>query len=361
MTRSVGIKLSILAAVLFGLWKIGPWQPTEEDKKWQADNAAFAEYIGYVQDLQIQFAHQMQKEVNLLCSGDTGRMHGKIEKIGFNFTAYRRASIEEARALQLYVIDKLVEAVNAHEKLRPYLDVYPFTYTRVSVSISFRSPYGVYCDGSVVHSLNCSELAVEENRNKLFYFSEDPYTGNRNDLFDEHYKEAVQRAAESPIPILKIHQTTPLEEAIDEVLPPYAEEMHKKYSFECEAIGGKMDNLVEDVGVQFVLRKRTSQEEAKKYMLAAVKELLEAINSNEKLRPYLSEFPFPLDHLKMRIRFAKQNSNSYKDGSIESVRLEGKEIVYYKEPPMDRGWYAGPEVFAKEPYEKVIGKADSYK
>ncbi|MCE5319104.1 MAG: hypothetical protein LLG04_17300 [Parachlamydia sp.] len=356
MTRNVGLKLFFFSVcvVLSGLWMMGPWQPTEEDRKRQADQEAIAEYM---HDLQIQFAHRMQKELNLCCSGDMGRVHGKIEEIGFSFTAYRRASVEEARGLLLIVMDKLVEAVNTHAKLRPYLDVYPFTYKQVNVAIAFESPYGRYCDGSVVYCYNIPELAVEENRNKLFYKSKDPYTGKRNDLLDEHYKEAVQRAAESPIPILKIHQTTPLEEAIDEVLPPYAEEMQKKYHFECEAIGGKMDNFVEDIGVQFVLRKRTTQEEARKYMLAAVKGLLDALNRNEKLRPHLSEFPFPWNRLKMRIRFAKQNYYSYKDGSVESVRLEGSEIAYSKAPLMDQGRYDGPVVFATESYQKAVEKA----
>lgn len=354
MTRSVGLKVLILFVVLFGLWMLHAWQPNEEDLKRQADKEAIAKHV---HELQIQFAFKMQQELNLYCSGDCGRMHDKIEEIGYSFTAYRRASIEEARILLLTVTDRLVDAVNSDTKLRPYLDVYPFTYKHISVAIVFEGPCGRYCDGSVVHCYNIPDIAVEENRNKLFYKSKDPYTGIRQNLLSEHYAEAIQRAAESPIPIIKVHQTTPLEAAIDEVLPPYVEEMLMRYRFECETIGGKMDQLVEDIGAQFVLRKRTSHEEARKYMLEAVTRLLEALNSNEKLRPFLSEFPFPSNRLKIRIRFAKSNYYPYKDGSLESVSLENDKITYYKQPPPDWVVYTGPDVVGKESYQTAVEKA----
>lgn len=338
------------------LWKISPpWQATEEEKKWQADKAAFAEYIDYVNDLRINFALQMQKELGLICTGDRGRMHGKIEAIGLSFNAYRRASIEEARALQLFVMNRLVQTVNAHDKLGPFLDERPITYKRVMVAISFEGPNGPYCDGSVAYISNVSELAVEENRNKIFYRSIDALTGNLQDLFEEHYEEAVQRAEASPIPILKVHQTTPLEEAIDEVLPRYAEEMRKKYRFECWGIGGTMSGQVDDIGVHFVLVKQTGQEEARKFIVVAAERLLQALNSNPKLRDYLGEYPFPSHRLKIRIGFKKRNYYSYADESMESVRLEGNEISYYKDP-VEKELYQGPEVFEKESYQEAFEK-----
>lgn len=358
MTQSAGLKIAIATIMLAGIWSLGHRHFIEDEKTWQSKQSPAAQYLDYVNDLRIKFAHQIQSELALTCSGDSGRMHEQIEEIGFGFTAYRRATVQEARALQLYITDQLVKAVNSYEKLAPFLEERPFTYKRASVSISFRSPYGVFSDGSVIHSFNVSELAVEENQNKLFYYAQDAYTGKHQEIFSEHHEEAIQRAAESPIPILKLHQTTPLEEAIDAVLPRYGEEMQKKYLFECESIGGKMDQQVEDIGVQFVLRKRTTHEEARQYMVKAASKLLETLNSNEKLQHYLAEFPFPSNRLKIRIRFAKQNYYTYSDESVASVSLENNEIAYYTTPPPVGDVYVlGQDVFAKESYEKALEKA----
>lgn len=356
MTRDVGLKLVIITLLLAGIWKLGHRLFIEEET-WQNSKAPSARYMDDVNDLRIRFALQMQIELNLLCSGDRGRMHENIELIGYDFIANRRASIEEARALHLYVMNKLVMAVNANEKLRPFLDERPFTYKRAMISISFEGPNGPYSDGTVAYISNVSDLAVEENRNKIFYRSIDPLAGTFQNLLEEHREEAVQRAAESPIPILKVHQTTPLETAIDEVLPLYVEEMQKRYHFECEAIGGKMNQSVDDIVAQFVLRKRATLDEAKKYMLDATRWLLDALNSSEKLKPFLSEYPFPSNRLKIRIRFAKSNYYRYTDGSLEGVSLENDEITYYKQPAP--GWvvYTGPDIVGKENYQKAVKKA----
>ncbi|MCE5319036.1 MAG: hypothetical protein LLG04_16950 [Parachlamydia sp.] len=358
MTRSGGLKLLIVAVILFGIWKIGPWQPSEQYQKLQADKAAYAEYVGYVNDLRSNFAREMRKELDLVCSGDSGRMHGKVEEIGLDFTAYRRANIEEARALQLYVMNKLVQAVNAHEKLASFLDERPFTYKRVNVSISFQGPNGRYCDGSVVYIYNISDLAVEESRNKFFYSSIDPFTGDIVRILKEPYEEAVKLAAAAPIHDLRVHQSTPIEEAIDEVLPKYTEEMLTKCRFECSSIGGKMTDRVEDIGAEFVIVQHVNQEEARKFILFAAERLLHALNGNKKLREYLSEFPFPSHRLKIRIGFRKRNYYTYCDGSMESVTLEGNEITYYQEPPPEQNWYAGPDVFAKESYQDALKKGE---
>ena len=315
MSRRVSVSILIAAAILIGSWEIGLWQPT-------ADKTP--EYVGYVDDLRRDFARQMLTDLNLVYSGDMGRMHGKVEEVGMKFTAYRRATIEEARALHLSVMGRLVQAVNAHEKLRPFLDERPFTYKRVEISISFQGPNGPYCDGSVKTVSNVSDLAVPENRNKLFYRAMDPFTGHLIRLFEEHHEEAVKRAEAAPPPNLREHQSIPLEGAVDEVLFSFAEEMQTKHDFECFSIGGKMTDCLEDIGGKFFVVQRATQEEARKLLLFTVEKLLHAINSDERLRTNLREFPFPTQRLRLCICFRKRNHASYSDGSMESVAVRGR-------------------------------------
>jgi len=355
MTRKRFVKILILVVVVFGLWKIGPWQPTEEDRQWQADKAAYAEYSVYVNEIRKAFAMQMFNEMGLVCTGHSGMMHGKLEEMGLQFNAYRRANVEEARALQLLVMEKLVQAINAHEKLQPFLDERPITYKRVSVSIAFEGPNGRYCDGSVGRISNVTDLAgAVENRNTFFYSTIDPFTGKLIDLFDEPYEEAVKLTQTSPLQNPAAHQTTPLEEAIDEVLPAFAKVMRYDCGFECWSIGGKMTHSVEDIGVKFVVLQHATQDEARRLALYATETLLKAINSTEKLRPFLSEFPFPSSRIKMRICFRKSNYYSYSDGSMESVAVEGNEITYFQRHTQKLDVYPlDTPVFAKESYQEA--------
>ncbi len=357
------VRLLILFFVIWGFWKFAThYEPTYEDRKWEADKAARAEYRVYVEEVKRTIAEQLLKELRLVYFGDSGSMQGKVEEIGMQFKTYRRATVDEARALHLFVMNKIVEAINAHEKIQPFLAERPFTYKRVSVAIAFEGPYGRYSDGTVGRTSNVTDLAgAVENRNRIFYDSVDPFTGDHPDLFDESHEEAVKLALASPIQNLAVHQTTPLEEAVDEVLPIYLYDMKKEHRFECYSMGGKMTDRVEEIGANFTVVQRATQEQARKLMVLATDRLLEAVNTDEKLRPFLAEYPFPASRVKMRISFVKKNYYSYSDGSVESAVLKDSEISYLKlhlkeEPPLDPHYFKESYQEATQLYKETFSE-----
>jgi hypothetical protein len=90
-----------------------------------------------------------------------------VEEISVKFVAYRKATIEEARALEVAMTEKLLKKINENEKIRPYLREYPFKPNRAHVSISFRKhDYSPNTDGSVAH--------IFQARNLIFYSGADP-------------------------------------------------------------------------------------------------------------------------------------------------------------------------------------------
>lgn len=94
-------------------------------------------------------------------------MANNIEAISLRFHAYRRATVEEARELIVMTILKLVDKVNANEKIRPYLKEYPFTRRGADISIAFHnneSASSYYLDGSVA-------LVCQTHEGKLWYDS----------------------------------------------------------------------------------------------------------------------------------------------------------------------------------------------
>jgi hypothetical protein len=142
-----------------------------------------------------------------------------------------------------------------------------------------------------------------------------------------------------------------LEKAIDPVYASFVKEMKENYGLRCNSIGGKMPGMVEEIGASFTLVKHTSQEDAKKLLLAMTERLLETLNQSEELRPYLIEYPFPSNRLKLRIKFTKSNHFTYDDGSMEKITLEKDRITYFKIPCEDRLFRPIP--FHEENYQEA--------
>ena len=113
-----------------------------------------------------------------------GGMPHDVEEIFLNFIAYQRATIEQARKLEVEVTEKLLKRVNEHEKIRPFLREYPFKAGRIGIMIAFeKSENTNYKDGSVA--------LIFQGRNKIFYRRADK-NGKLMDLHEEPYEEAYR-------------------------------------------------------------------------------------------------------------------------------------------------------------------------
>ncbi len=142
-------------------------------------------YIKYAKEIMNPFIEECEKKYHLDCIGTGGRFANNVGEIEISFIAYRKGSIEEARTLEVNLIEKILAQINAHEKIRPFLNNYPFESKNIDISVAFRKEdNSCYTDGSVV--------LVFLARNKLFYKTEDPKTENRIDLYDEPYIDALK-------------------------------------------------------------------------------------------------------------------------------------------------------------------------
>ena len=331
----------------------------EELKQFEEDQKAYQTYIGDVNDLRKRFADQMKDEFGLLWSGDRGRMHGTIEELGMFFQVERRATVEEARALHLLVMEKFIEAINACEKIRPFLKTSPFTYKNVGISIDFRGINGSHSDGTIDGISNASDSANPPNQNCIFYSTWDPFHFSSTSLFMESREEAIERNRTADIKNPAIHQITEKEGAIDRLFYAFRMQMAHKYRFECWSIGGKMNENIEEIGAHFVVVNHVSQEEARALILDLARSLIKAVNSNETLRPYFAEDPFPITRLKLYLGFRTKTYGTYFDGSMESVVLEGGKVSYFQKIPRKKGEKPGTipihvPLYATESYEEAL-------
>ena len=318
-------------------------------------------YQEYVREIECTFARKMAKELDLHWAGTAGRMHEKVEELGLKFAARRRATIKEARALELYVIDQFVQAINAHEKIQPYLAVSPFTYKRVSIQITFNDKSNRhYSDGSVCYMLSVSELAHTEWKNHITYDSKDPFRNALVDLLEEPYEEAVKLNAKETID-LSIHQENAYEEEMDLLFDSFTKEMENQYALEPWAIGGDLTDGIKTIGATFKLHQPISFEQARWLLVAVTEKLQKKINNNEKLRPYLDKYPFPLNSISIALHFEKNRFYSYPDDRIASAKLKDSIIQYVKKvfPPLEENEdpsFRLPKTIElePEPYEEAI-------
>jgi len=108
-----------------------------------------------------------------------------VEEIVVNFNYHRTVNIEQARELEVLATEEFVSCINAHEKIRPFLREYPFTYERSKVTISFYDENFRTCaDGSVV--------LVFQVKGNLYFFSEDSQTKKLETLLEEPYEKSLE-------------------------------------------------------------------------------------------------------------------------------------------------------------------------
>ncbi len=144
-------------------------------------------YLEYADQIIRSFEKESVKEFKLVSIGSGGGMAHDVEEVSIKFFAYRQATIEEARALEVAMTEKLLKKINENEKIRPYLREYPFSHSRARVSISFRKrDNSPNTDGSVAF--------VFQARGQVIYCGADPKTEDYYDLLKEPYEDALKLA-----------------------------------------------------------------------------------------------------------------------------------------------------------------------
>ncbi len=108
-------------------------------------------YEKYVDEIVNPFVRDVKNKYGLVCIASGGTMPRNVERISLRFNFYQKTSLEEARELIIKLKAELISRVNAHQKIRPFLKEYPFTWVGADIAISFYKPKTVshYLDGSV--------------------------------------------------------------------------------------------------------------------------------------------------------------------------------------------------------------------
>lgn len=315
--------------------------------------SAWSECMKYSGEVTRALSDQIEDQLQLSGGGIARFKDDIIEEFDFNFQTSRHATIEEARALHQYTTTRILQEINRHEKLRPFLEEIPFTYKRISLRIFFSSEPACLKLG-VTDISNASDLAVEENRNQLFYSGTDAFEMSRNVHFlKESQEEAARLAKNIPIEDLVTHKSTVLEEALDKILPDFVKRMHHEYQFRYVTMGACGLDSIEDVAMTFTIYRRALREDAREILLDITEQLLDLLSRDEDLRPYFQGDRFPLEKIRLRFQFRKDYGFSYWDGSVDEMTLKDSSITYYQDE-YDESTYIGHTSRLEETYEEAL-------
>lgn len=115
---------------------------------------------------------------------------------------------------------------------------------------------------------------------------------------------------------------------VNEIVDDFVKDMEKKYKLHCYGSGGSMPKDVEKIDVLFISYNKSTVEDARKMEVNAIEDLLYRINSHEKIRPYLREYPFHAERIGLSISFHTKIDARPLDGSVAFVFLARNKIFY---------------------------------
>ncbi len=137
-----------------------------------------------------KIAKRLKEEMVLIPIGFGGQMMDQIKQLEVSF-AYRRypMNIKESRKLLMHAMNLFLDEINSNEKIRPYLDHYPFEPKNVTIEVFLEKS-----DGSFV---NVGDLVVISARKGVFQYKfEGSDHSNYLKTFREPYEQVLRFSAD---------------------------------------------------------------------------------------------------------------------------------------------------------------------
>jgi hypothetical protein len=136
----------------------------------------------------------------------------------------------------------------------------------------------------------------------------------------------------------------------DKIVNAYIKDVKYRYGFHLDGSGGSMMNDITVIRLMFSSINTVKLDQARIIFVDSVENLLNRVNSDEKIRPYLHNFPFTIDNIQLDIGFLKPGGKFVDGEFIATISLiKGK--IFYGHYNMSKDRL---ENLYSEPYEEAI-------
>jgi len=127
---------------------------------------------------------------------------------------------------------------------------------------------------------------------------------------------------------VSVHASPPYVKYVKQITSKYKKDVKKKHQLYCIGGGGGFFKDVEQITLFFAAYRKASIEEARELGVSVVEPLLQKINEEEKLRPYLREYPFNCNGIHIAITFFQNNNRYETNGSITNISVANNKVYY---------------------------------
>lgn len=119
----------------------------------------------------------------------------------------------------------------------------------------------------------------------------------------------------------------------------------------CGTGGGALDQI-RMLAISFDYKNELDIDSSRKLLIAATEKFVSIVNSDEKIRSYLINYPFQVRNVEMRIFIQKKDGSNLEQGKLVVISVtEG--VLKYKVNAPD-GW--GLDTIYQETYEEALQK-----
>lgn len=123
---------------------------------------------------------------------------------------------------------------------------------------------------------------------------------------------------------------------------------YKRHKISTVGIMAGMADCVNAMGLEFLIHGHFTKDELRKMLVDSLEEYLSPINSNEKLRPYLKNYPFTTNEVEITFYIRDEKGNSLFDPNISLAYSSRGKLYFYT---VDKNDTYGFKVQDKEDYE----------
>ena len=124
-------------------------------------------------------------------------------------------------------------------------------------------------------------------------------------------------------------ENAPYEKYVNQIINEVEQEAKREFNLYCVGSGGRMPTSVETIALRFYAYKRGTIQEARELMVSLKNKLVQKVNSNKKIQPYLKTSPFSWVEADISISFSKEDNSSYLDGSVAFVCSAREGMIAY--------------------------------
>ncbi|HEY4831656.1 MAG TPA: hypothetical protein VIH61_03750, partial [Waddliaceae bacterium] len=111
-----------------------------------------------------------------------------------------------------------------------------------------------------------------------------------------------------------------------QIIAQHEKVQKREYNLYLIGSGGGIPDYVTNFSLYYILTDKVEMPEARKIFVNNVEDLLQLINSNEQIRPYLSNYPFTINNLEFGLAFEDEFGKMQEPPYVANLSLINERI-----------------------------------